>query len=411
MRRTPIILLLTLALFGTKLVAQDAAAPAAAATPAPEASSDATQVQKQLEREKERRKAQEAEIRAKLAEAKMKLEELKAREKQLESEVPKLDKDLAAAKARMEEAYETLSTVSSAFSEAEAKAKEAYKEQILGEFQTVYDREYKQQLEKHESDMDFISRNKWNATDFSHLELVVSKDEPSKTIVFDGANESRVSGWFQTMSFDEGVKNWHQIPSSATFSPVVQRNNPFVTDVALHLGTDLLKCGSTNMLDCDVHIFLGKDFRKQEGDNGRYRLVGVSWPVDLGRPVCWQCGEAPVYHCTPKPEPQKATEDVPSIATTLKEWVFADEGMKKRKEDAGLAHKTAVHTYNRENQQKPRKVEAIERKIAELKDKQKDLQKTIDDYEMMLEEYKEDVPVVPPPAAAGSSTNSVQEGL
>jgi len=414
-------ILLALVLLGARAVAQDApaapAAPVAPGSPAPavapaaaESPADALAVQEQLRRDRERRKQQEAEIQAKLVEAKMKMEELKAREKQQESEIPRLDKDLALAKARMEDAYRTLSTVSIAYVSAEAKERDANRDKVIGEFQAVYDKNYKEQLNRHESDLDFIARNKWSPADFDHLELPVSKEDSSRVLVFDGANGNKVSGWFQTMGFEAGVKTWHQIPPDATFSPLVQNKNPFVADVSLHLGVDLLKCGSTNMLDWDIHVFIGKDFTKQAGDSNRYELVGFSWPVDLGRPVCWQCGEPPVFHLTPRPVQKKATELVPDIAAKLKEWVYADEGMKKRKEDAGLSHKTAVHTYNREDQKKPIRVDQINRKIAELKDKQKEAQKQIDDFEMMLDEYKEEVPVVPP-AEAGASTNAVQEGL
>lgn len=408
-------------------------APAAAAPAAPDARGtmevpaappptalDDNAVKAEIEAVKARRKKEEAELKTQLEEAEQELKDLKARETMVNGEKPKIEQAIVDAKKKQDDAYQVMTDIEVPYKAAELAAKETFTRKIISDLQTKYDAEFNRVMALHVFDTNFVASHRMQVSDFADLTITLDSENPSRKIKFDGLAGNRVEGWFLTMDFERGREVWHQIPAGATFQVSMQKRNPFVADVLVHFGADLLACGSTNMLDWDVHVFVAKDFEKKESDKGRFFFVGVSWPVDLGRPVCWQKGIPPVYDVTPKPVRAIADDTVPDISKQIAEWKFDDPGWLTKRKDANVAYLAAKQSYDREVILKDTRFARVERKLGEVQDKQKDADQKINDIKLKLEEYKEDeaVPEAPPATqpdgsapAAGAATNATQEGL
>ena len=160
----------------------------------------------------------------------------------------------------------------------------------------------------------------------------------------------------------------------------------------------------------------GKNYSKKDGENGKMFFVGVSWPVDLGRPECWQSGVPLVYDVTPKPVRSIADDTTPELAKQIGEWVFDDPGELQKKKDAILANETAKRDHQRAIILSENRLARNAKLVNDCKDKQKEEQDKIDDIKRKLDEYKEDDPTTAPVStnsvpSTGSSTNAAMEGL
>lgn len=358
---------------------------------------DANAVKAEVEAVKAKRKKEQAQLEADLAEAEENLKGLLAREAQLNLEPGKIKQDIADRKARMDETYQAMTDIEGPFRTAEQAAKEVFKKKIIGALQKKYDAEYNEILAKHMADTAFVEANRIKPAEFDKLTVSLDPENPSHEIRFEGGAGNSVSGWFMTMNFDRGQKVWHPIPAGATFRVNVPKRNPFVADVLIHFGSDILGCGSTNVLDWDIHMYIGKNYEKKDGEKDKMFFVGVSWPVDLGRPVCWQSGVGYVYDVTPKPVRAIADESTPDIAKQIAEWVFDDPGWLKKKKDAVLDHEAKKRDHGRSIILSESRLARNTKAINDCKDKQKEEQDKIDDIKRKLEEYKEDDPTALPP--------------
>lgn len=378
---------------------------------------DENAVKAEVEAVKAKRKKEEASLRSDLSEAEDNLKGLLAREEQLNREPDKIKQDIADRKARMDETYQVMTDIEGPFRADETRAKDAFVKKLIGELQTKYDAEFDRVMAAHAADMSFVAANRMKPSDFDDLTVSLDAANPARSIRFEGRNGNKVSGSFVTMNYDRGQKVWRQIPDNATFQVTVQKQNPFVTDVLVRFGSDLLACGSTNVLDWDVHVFVGKNFKKKDGDSGKMYFIGVSWPVDLGRPVCWQSGVPLVYDVAPKPVRAIADDTTPEIAKQAGEWVFDDPGELKKKKDAILANETAKRDHQRAIILSENRLARNAKLISDCKDKQKEEQDKIDDIKRKLAEYMEDDPTAEPPVSTnsvpntGSATNAAMEGL
>jgi len=113
--------------------------------------------------------------------------------------------------------------------------------------------------------------------------------------------------------------------------------------------------------------------------------------------------ETPAAPATPHMQP-------PASATPVMASL-ADTGMITRKDDAELAHKTAVHDFDGEDQKKPIRVDQIRREMSGDNDRRKELQRRLDDYEAMQQDERNgDVSVAPAapakPAAPSFKSNA-----
>ncbi len=387
---------------------------------APQPVVDESAVKAQIDAEKAKRRKEKAELETQLAESEQELKDLKAREATVNAEKPKIEQQIAEAKKRQDESYQAMTDIEAPYRAAEQAEKEAFTSKIIAELQAKYDAEYNRVLALHVFDTNYVTMNRMQAADFNKLTIPLHDENPDYSISFDGAGGNSVSGWFMTMDFDRGKEVWRQIPAGATFSVSMQRRNPFVADVLIRFGADFLACGSTNVLDWDVHFFVGKDFDKKEDAAGKFFFVGVTWPVDLGRPVCWQKGVPPVYDVTPRPVRAMATDQIPEIAQQVTDWKFDDPGWKKKKNDAYVAYEAAKRTAEREVILKDTRFARVDRKLGEIQEKIQDCEQQVATIKAKLVEYEEEETVEAAPQAApadagsgaGSATNVVpQEGL
>jgi hypothetical protein len=395
----------------TGSVAEASAPEAAAPTPV---ITDANAIRVEVETTLKLRAKEEAELKAQREEAQQDLLEQQAKEKQYQSQLPKIDEAIDEYKKKADAALQAQADLEPLYRAAEATVKESFVRKVIGELQAKYDEEFRRALAVYTDGTNFVARNRINLAEFDKLQVALDPSDATRMIRFDGLHKNEVSGCFPTMNFALGQTVWHQIPNNATFQATVQKRNPFVADVLIKFGADILRCGSTNMLDWDIHMFIGKDFTKKDGEKDKFMILGVSWPVDLGRPMCWQCGIPPVFEVIPKPVRAVAGEATPEIAKQISEWVFSDPLWLTRKKEAIAQnrgkHRDLEHAVAVKNTQ----TERIGRNIAESKEKQKEIQQKIEDINNKLIEYQEDAVEAPATPAVVPGTNSPapsQEGL
>lgn len=377
---------------------------------------DANTVRAEVEEMQKRRKREKDELMGQLQDYEQELKDLKAKEDPIKGEIPKVDEAIAACKKQVDEALQAMNDVEVPYKVAEKAAKEAFLKEVVDKLQAKYDGEFSSVMAKHTADTNFVATCRITPADLEDLTITPDAKCPARVIRFDSRNKHTVSGWFVTMDFERGQKVWHQIPDNATFHASVQKQNPFVADMLVHFGSDILRCGSTNVLDWDIHVYVGKDFsRKHEGKN-QFFFIGVSWPADLGRRVCWQSGEPPVYDIAAKPVRAIADESTPEISKKLADWVFDDEVWKIKKNSAVVAHKAKKRSYDHEVAVRESRLQKIDKKLGDNKDKQKEVEQKIIDTRAKLEEYKDEEKVestAPPSVGSGTGavTNTPQEGL
>ncbi|MEI6217609.1 MAG: hypothetical protein WCP86_01785, partial [bacterium] len=256
---------------------EEVSAPEAVA-PAP-VITDANAIRVEVETTLKLRAKEEAELKAQREEAQQDLLEQQAKEKQYQSQLPKIDEAIDEYKKKADAALQAQADLEPLYRAAEATVKESFIKKVIGDLQAKYDEEFRRALAVYADGTNFVACNRINLAEFGKLQLALDPTDSTRVIRFDGLNRNAVSGCFPTMNFALGQTVWHQIPNNATFQATVQKRNPFVADVLIKFGADVLRCGSTNMLDWDVHMFIGKDFTKKDGEKDKFVLLGVSWPV------------------------------------------------------------------------------------------------------------------------------------
>jgi|GEM_PF-5038773 len=400
--------LMALMMIVPAIVAQDSAPAGAPSSTNSDNSQETIRSEETIKKLAALRAKQKAELEEQLREAENKVAEVEAKRKELEEQSPRLQEDISRAENKKDEAYKLLAQYSEECDNAVGAARLKYQQEEIDRLQQRFDEAFRQQKEKHDRDTSFIEANRWKPADLQHLDLAMDPEDSSKRMLFEGGKGNSAEGWFSTFDFETGAKTWHAIPAGSKFAPMVQRRNPFLVDLCIRPGIDLTGTGSTNMFDWDLHVYVEKDFRRKDphtlkqeanvqaaeaGASGvAFNVIGVSWPVDLGRPVCRMFNEPYVFEPVPMPVQTNVDANTDPIPALVGSWVPRGEleALIAKKEDQRQATKVASKYLDTLSRSVSTVQERVDRRLKENDDQLKTAVAEVNDLKSRIEEYAPD---------------------